>query len=123
MKYLALIALLFPLALLGQDLTQGLILPEEGFEACCFYIPNEGLALYESPGGSSNARLELGPPDNNGESYSARILVLDKEEVFDAANVEMVGYEVMAMVFKIYSKFSNQKFVKFCMIKIAEHPK
>ncbi|MFH6605184.1 SH3 domain-containing protein [Maribacter algicola] len=84
----------------AQEVTKGLILPDEGFDVCCYYIPTSGLTIYNQPNGATAGKLTLGTPDNNKEVYSASIQVNGKNENFGYPNLQMVGYEIMAMTFK-----------------------
>jgi hypothetical protein len=86
---------------MGQDITKGLIIPdpEGSFKSCCVYIPSSGLVTYNAPNGEPIAKLELGSPDNNGEVYKAYIRSGQGVTEFDYANLYMVGYEVMAIVY------------------------
>lgn len=84
----------------GQEIKKGLILPDEGFDVCCYYIPTSGLTIYNQPNGTQVGNLTLVEPDNNGESYSASIQINDEQRKFSYKNFEMVGYETMAMTFK-----------------------
>ena len=84
----------------GQGVTKGLILPDEGFDVCCIYIPVSGLKVYSEPNGSIVGELSPGTPDSNEEIYSASIQAGGNQEQFGYPNFEMVGYEVMAMTFR-----------------------
>lgn len=75
-------------------------MPDEGFDICCYYIPTSGLKVYEQPNGSAIGELTLGAPDNNNERYSANIKIKGDQRKFSYKNLEMVGYEIMAMKFK-----------------------
>lgn len=73
--------------------------PDGAFKSCCVYIPTSGLVAYDRPNGKQIARLEPGAPDNNGEVYKAFIKSDQGLTEFDYANLYMVGYEVMAIVY------------------------
>ena len=84
----------------AQGITNGLIMPDEGFNICCYYIPSSGLKVYEQPNGKAVGELTLGTADKNNEVYDASIQLKDRKINFGYPNMEMVGYEIMAMTFK-----------------------
>src|SRR5689334_25259395 len=84
----------------AQGVTNGLIMPDNGFDVCCYYIPRSGLKVYEGPNGKIVGEITLGTADNNNEIYSATIQLQDLKMNFGYPNMEMVGYEIMAMTFK-----------------------
>jgi len=84
----------------AQNITNGLIMPDKGFTVCCYYIPLSGLKVYERPNGKVVGNLTLGMADSNSEIYSASIQIEDIKMNFGYPNMEMVGYEIMAMTFK-----------------------
>lgn len=94
-RYCAIISMyLLANCLNGQIITKGLILPNEGFDVCCYYIPTSGLKVYEQPNGSVVGELTLGESDNNNEIYSANIKINSELRKFSHTNLEMVGYEL-----------------------------
>src|SRR6188768_2443917 len=84
----------------AQGITNGLIMPGEGFNVSCYYIPPSGLKVYARPNGKAVGELTLGTADNNNEIYSASIQINDMKMNFGYPNMEMVGYDIMAMTFK-----------------------
>ena len=86
--------------LTAQDITNGLVMPDDGFNVCCYFIPISGLKIYEQPNEHAVGELSLGTPDNNDEIYSASIEINNEKKSFGYPNFQMVGYEVMAMIFK-----------------------
>jgi hypothetical protein len=86
--------------LCGQRITKGLILPDDGFDVCCYYIPASGLKVYDQVDGTAIDTLTLGSSDHSEEIYSALIEINGQKQNFGYPNLEMVGYEVMAMTFK-----------------------
>jgi hypothetical protein len=88
-------------SVIAQDMTKGLIMPDPdvAFKSCCLYIPTSGLVAYDRPNGKEIANLEPGAPDNNGEVYKAFIKSDQGLTEFSYANLYMVGYEVMAIVY------------------------
>ncbi|MGL1889001.1 MAG: hypothetical protein OCD76_20980 [Reichenbachiella sp.] len=84
----------------GQSIKKGLLMPDEGFDVCCFFIPTSGLKVYEQPKGKIVGKISLGTPDHNDEIYSAYIQINEEKKNFSSPNFTMVGYEVMAMTFQ-----------------------
>jgi len=74
-------------------------MPNKEFKTCCFYIPNSGIKIYDKPNGNIKGEIYLGKPDNNNEFYNALIKENGIERNLDSKNLEMVGYEIMALVF------------------------
>lgn len=88
-------------SVIAQEMTKGLIMPDPdgAFKSCCVYIPTSGLVAYDKPNGRQIAKLEPGDPDNSGVVYKAFIKSDRDLTEFDYANLYMVGYEVMAIVY------------------------
>lgn len=93
------------------EFTAGLIIPNKEFNLCCIYIPYSGLKIYDLPNENPQGKIYLGNSDTNNEFYKAHIEKngLDKELAF--SNLEMVGYEKMALVFvdskSVFVKLKN----------------
>jgi hypothetical protein len=83
----------------SQELTAGLIMPNDKFELCCIYIPNSGLKIYDQPTGKYLGNIYLGKPDDSKEYYTAFIDNKGIEKSLEFSNFEMVGYEIFALVF------------------------
>lgn len=86
-------------AIFFQKFTAGLIKPNKEFKLCCIYIPNSGLKIYDQPNGNPQGKIYLDKSDNNKEFYSAHIEKNGFGENLESTNFEMVGYEIMALVF------------------------
>ncbi len=86
-------------AIFSQEFKAGLIMPNEDFKLCCVYIPNSGLKIYDKPNGKIQGQINLGKADNNDEFYTAIIEKNGVERELEYQNLEMVGYEIMALVF------------------------
>lgn len=83
----------------AQDMVKGVIMPTEGFEGCCVYVPKSGLTIYGNAHGPVIGKLIQGKPDNNNEVYSM-FLEIDGDQIkFGYPNLHMVGYEVMALCY------------------------
>ncbi|MCE7995171.1 MAG: SH3 domain-containing protein [Roseivirga sp.] len=102
MKHLFVVLLsTLSLSLFGQELTNGLIMPNPNgpFKSCCVYIPASGLTAYDVPNGKQIAQLQQGTSDHNGEVYKALIKIGEDLTELDYSNLYMVGYEIMALVY------------------------
>lgn len=86
-------------AIYSQEFKAGLIMPTEAFKLCCVYIPNSGLSIYDKPNGKTQGEIHLGEPDNNNEFYTAIIEIDGLKKALKYPNLEMIGYETMALVF------------------------
>ncbi|WP_108870013.1 SH3 domain-containing protein [Aquimarina aquimarini] len=95
-------------AIYSQEFKAGLIIPNKKFKLCCIYIPNSGLKIYDRPNGKTQGKIYLGKADNNNEFYTALIEKNGIKKNLEYPNLEMVGYEIMALVF-INSKFGFVK--------------
>lgn len=86
-------------AISSQEFTAGLIMPNKEFKLCCIYIPNSGLKIYDQPNGNPQGNIYLDKSDNNNEFYSAHIEKNGLKKNLESTNLEMVGYEIVALVF------------------------
>ncbi len=99
MKTLLIIIIFTTSSVYSQEFTTGLIMPNKEFNVCCVYIPVSGLKIYNQPNGKTEGKIYLGKPDNNNEFYIALIQKNGIEKKLESTNFEMVGYELMALVF------------------------
>jgi hypothetical protein len=100
MKYpLIVLFFFFSPIISAQELKKGLLMPDDGFDVCCIYIPKTGLKIYTHPKGVSIGKLTLVSNDSNNEGYEAFITVKGQMSEFEYANLEMVGYEIMAIIY------------------------
>lgn len=83
----------------SQELKVGLIIPNEDFKSCCIYVPSSGLNIFDEPNGKPKGKIYLGEADGNNEYYKAYIEIDGVEKKLKSSNLEMIGYEVMALVF------------------------
>ncbi|WP_324027643.1 SH3 domain-containing protein [Maribacter sp. BPC-D8] len=83
----------------SQEFKTGLIMPNNEFKICCMYIPSSGLKIYDKPNGDIQGKIHLGKADSNNEFYTAFIEKNGDETALESSNLEMVGYETMAVVF------------------------
>jgi hypothetical protein len=95
-------------AIYSQEFKAGVIMPDKEIKLCCVYIPNSGLKIYDNPNGKPQGQIFLGKADNNNEFYTAIIEKNGLEKELEYSNLEMVGYEIMALVF-VDSKFGFVK--------------
>ena len=101
MKYIFIFTTLLVSSFLkSQEITSGLIMPDTGFNVCCVCLPSAGLKIYEEPNGNPIGDLTLGSADNNKEVYSLFINVAGIQKELASTNLQMIGYEIMAMIFK-----------------------
>lgn len=83
----------------SQEPEAGLIMPNKKFRLCCVYIPSSGLKIYDKPNGKVQGQIRLGKADNNNEFYKAIIEKNGLKKELKHSNLEMVGYEIMALIF------------------------
>ena len=94
-------------------------MPNKEFQLCCVYIPNSGLKIYDKPNGNPQGKIYLGKTDNNNEYYTALIEKNGIENNLEYPNLEMVGYEIMALAF-VDTKFGFVKLDNGCWISSEE---
>ena len=116
---LTLLFIINSFAINSQGLKAGLIMPNKDFKLCCVFIPSSGLKIYDIPNGKAQGQIYLGKADNNNEFYKAIIEKNGLENELKYSNFEMVGYEVMALVFTDL-KFGFLKLNNGCWINSEE---
>ena len=99
MKNLIITLFFISISVYSQEFKAGLIMPTKEFNLCCVYIPETGLKIYDQPNGNPQGEICLGKPDGSNEYYNAVIKKQNSEQSLEQENFEMVGYEVIALIF------------------------
>ena len=102
MKNLLLLILFFTISsnsIYSQKFKAGVIIPNKEFKLCCVYTPGSELKIYNKPNGKIQGKIYLGEADNNKELYTAFIEKNGLGKKLEYPNLEMVGYETMALIF------------------------
>ncbi|MCL5244927.1 hypothetical protein M4I21_03855 [Cellulophaga sp. 20_2_10] len=119
-----LVILLFTISsntIYSQEFKAGVLMPSKEFKLCCVYIPDSGIKIYDKPNGKIQGHIYLGEADHNKEFYTAFIKKNGVEKKLEYPNLEMVGYETMALVFvdsvSEFVKLKNGLWINFKELK------
>ena len=119
-KHLILFFLLSINQTYGQELQNGLILPEknEDEEICCIYSPKNGFTVYDQPNGEEIGRLIRNVDQNVNDQSFYQIYFVDlktkKETKIGLEHFQEIAYEIWAITYSekrngfVKIRYSNQ---------------